>query len=115
MRSAEEGRDKGATGGEWASARDYWLGRCEGFRVDSPAGRIGFVEDVLFRSRSARPETLAVRAGLFGRRLLLVSIESVEEVIPSRQRIVLRGSPELLGTAGLADARAEPSLDREQR
>ncbi len=24
--------------------RDHWLGHCEGFRVDSPEGRVGLVE-----------------------------------------------------------------------
>jgi hypothetical protein len=26
--------------------RDYWLTHCEGYRVDSSDGRIGFVEEV---------------------------------------------------------------------
>lgn len=76
----------------------YWLGRCEGFRVDSPDGRIGFVEHVRFGSRPDRPEALAVRAGRLGRRVLIVSVSKVAEIVPSRERIVLSGSPELLGT-----------------
>lgn len=77
---------------------DYWLGRCEGFRVDSPDGRIGFVEHVRFGPRHGRPEVLAVRAGRLGRRVLIVSVSKVAEIVPSRERIVLSGSPELLGT-----------------
>lgn len=44
---------------------DYWLTHCHGFRVDGEAGRIGFVDDVL--DDDGQP-TLAVRAGLLGRR-----------------------------------------------
>jgi hypothetical protein len=43
--------------------QDYWLHRCEGFRVVSPDGEIGTVKGVLFRS-SLEPELLEVRAGL---------------------------------------------------
>jgi hypothetical protein len=39
---------------------DYWLCRCEGFLVDSPAGRVGVVEGARFRSRLDRPDLLAV-------------------------------------------------------
>lgn len=79
-------------------ARSDLLKRSRGFRVDSPDGRIGFVEDVLHRLGSDGPVALAVRAGLFGKRLLLVSTENVEAVDPTRGRIVLRGSPKLSGT-----------------
>jgi hypothetical protein len=53
-------------------ARDFWLSRSAGFRVDSPDGRIGRVENVRFSSGD-RPDALAVRAGFFSRRLLIVS------------------------------------------
>ena len=69
---------------------DYWLCRCEGFRVDSSAGRVGFVEEVRFRSRLDRPDALAVRTGFLGRRLLLVPVEEVEELAPREGRLVLR-------------------------
>lgn len=78
------------------------LGESEGFRVDSPDGRVGFVEDILFEG--GRPETLVVRAGRLGRRLLLVSTENVEQVVPRRKRIVLHGSPRLVA--------AEPRSER---
>ena len=42
---------------------DYRLCRCEGFRVDSPGGRVGIVEEVHFRSRIDRPDVLVVRTG----------------------------------------------------
>lgn len=55
---------------------DYWLGRCEGFRADSPHGRVGFVE-----------ESIAVRAGPVGRLLLIVPVEGIEEILPRGERI----------------------------
>lgn len=88
---------RASDGAEQAAGRHDWLRWCEGFRVDSPDGRIGFVEDVLLDLDSGRAEALVVRAGLSGRRLLLVSTANVEEVVPRRKRIVLRGSPRLVG------------------
>jgi hypothetical protein len=72
---------------------DYWLHRCEGFRVDSPDGRVGVVVELRFGSSAERPDALAVRAGLFGRLLLIIPVEQVAEVLPQERRIVLRASP----------------------
>lgn len=99
----ETGRREPGGKAEMASWEEDWLGQSEGFRVDSPDGRIGFVEAVL--AGSGGPETLVVRAGLFGRGLLLVSTENVVEVVPRRKRIVLSGSPRLVG--------AEPRAERQ--
>ena len=41
---------------------DYWLHRSEGFRVDSPDGRVGFVAELRSGTSMARPDALAVRA-----------------------------------------------------
>lgn len=76
----------------------YWLRHCHGFRVDSPRGRLGIVEDVLYGAERDHPSALAVRGGLFGQRLELVPIETVDRVEPSRKRLMLAGTPgELLG------------------
>lgn len=75
--------------------RFYWLCRCEGFRVDSPEGRLGLVEAVMFRVRPDEPDALIVRAGVLGRRLVIVPIEDVADVVPRRQRVVLRRAPEV--------------------
>lgn len=76
-----------------------WLGSWQGFRVDSPEnGRIGFVAEVRFRSRSQHAGALAVTAGLFRRRLLIVPLEEVAAVFPKAKRIALRGSVRLLAT-----------------
>jgi hypothetical protein len=79
------------------AAFGYWLCRCQGFRVDSPEGRVGFVEEVRFRSRVDRPDALAVRAGLLGRHLLIVPVDEVADIAPREERIVLRSAPPLKG------------------
>ena len=71
---------------------DYWLCRCEGFEVDGPTGRLGFVEAVRFGSRLDRPDELLVRAGVLGRRRLVVAVSDVQEVVPGQQRLVLSRS-----------------------
>jgi len=73
--------------------RDYWLCRCEGFEVESPTGRTGVVEGVRFLSRVDQPDLLEVRAGLFGRQLLLVPAEEVEGIFATEERLVLRSTP----------------------
>src|SRR5215831_343675 len=79
--------------GDAASKYDHWLRRCEGFRVDSPHGRVGFVEELRYLSRLDRPDAIAVRAGLLGRLLLIVPVAEIEEIRPSEKRIVLQHSP----------------------
>lgn len=81
----------------------HWLSHSQGFRIDASGGRVGVVEDVLFRSRPDCPDLLVVRAGRCGRTLLVVSVENVEEVIPGEKRIVLQGSPRLSGPEPRAD------------
>jgi hypothetical protein len=71
----------------------YWLARCEGFRVDSPEGRFGQVEAVMFRIRPDVPDALVVRTGILARRLVLVPIEDVADVVPRRKRIELARVP----------------------
>src|SRR5881296_3594203 len=68
--------------------RDYWLRRCEGFRVEAPSGRIGHVRGIRF-GRTAEPEVLEVRAGLLGRRTLLIPVAEVSEIGPVERRLVL--------------------------
>jgi hypothetical protein len=70
----------------------YWLRHCHGFRVDSPRGRLGIVEDVLYGAEHDHPSALAVRGGLFGQRLELVPIETVDTVEPSSKRVALEGT-----------------------
>ena len=85
--------------------RFYWLCRCEGFRVESPEGRFGLVEAVMFRVRPDEPDALIVRSGVLGRRLVIVPIEDVEDVVPRRQRVELRRAPDLSGADFLTELR----------
>ena len=73
--------------------RDYWLARCEGYRVDAPEGRVGRVEEVRFGARHDSPDSIGVRVGLFRQRLLIVPVQEVDEILPREQRVTLRHSP----------------------
>ena len=73
---------------------DYWLCRCEGFRVEASTERVGVVESVRFGSRLDRPDELIVRGGVFGGRRVVIAVSDVEEVVPRQQRLVLRRAPE---------------------
>jgi hypothetical protein len=64
------------------------LRHCHGFRVETPRGRLGVVEDVLYGD-GERPAALAVRGGLFGQRVELVPVENVASVEPRRKRLLL--------------------------
>ena len=74
--------------------RDYWLHRCEGFRVASAGREIGTVRGLRFKG-SLEPDQLEVRTGLFGRRVLLIPVEQVEELLPKEKRVVLHASPRI--------------------
>ena len=49
----------------------------------------------MFRRRPDEPDALVVRAGVLGRRLVLVPIDDVEDIAPRRQRVVLSVTPDL--------------------
>ena len=75
-----------------AYGREYWLHRCEGFRVESVGRGIGTVRGLRFNG-SLEPDLLEVRSGLFGRRVLLIPVEQVEELVPKEKKVMLRPSP----------------------
>lgn len=84
--------------------RDYWLSHCEGFRVDTTGGRLGLVEE-LRPGVDREGDVLAVRAGLFGRRIVLVPTTEVDFIVPRAERIWLHSPFEILGS--------EPAVTRE--
>jgi hypothetical protein len=86
--------------------RFYWLCRCEGFRVESPEGRFGLVEAVMFRVRPDEPDALIVRAGVLAHKLVIVPIEDVDDIAPRRERVMLKRVPELSSTDFVTDVRA---------
>jgi hypothetical protein len=97
-----------------ASNFDSWLRRCEGFRVDSPHGRVGFVEEVRYASRLDRPDVIAVRTGRLGRPLLIVPVAEIAQMLPQEERIVLHRSPRPTATERPKDLRrhAQPGVRR---
>lgn len=78
--------------------REYWLGHCEGFRVEYEGGALGFVDEVRSPPDFTEKRMLAVRAGMLGRRLLLVPAEEVAFIVPRAERIWLKSSPRILGS-----------------
>jgi hypothetical protein len=90
---------------ELLGSRFYWLCRCEGFRVESPEGRFGLVEAVMFRVRPDEPDALIVRAGVLGRKLVIVPIEDVADIVPRRERVMLKRVPDFSGADFLTDVR----------
>ncbi len=70
--------------------RDYWLMRCEGYRVQAGDARAGVVDEVRFGSRLDRPDLLAVRTGRLVRRVVLVPVEEVEEIDPHARLVRVR-------------------------
>lgn len=78
--------------------RDYWIGSCEGYRVDGQGGRIGVVEEVQIDPAQPSRTLLSIRAGLLGRRVMLVSSDQIEFIVPRVERIWLRTPPTILST-----------------
>jgi hypothetical protein len=75
-------------------AVDYWLERCEGFRVDvdTPEGCVGFVEAVLVSAETGRAATLLVR-GRTPSGLVAVAVDEIVDVALDEEHIVLRRPP----------------------
>jgi hypothetical protein len=68
----------------------YWLRRCEGFLVETPTKRIGRVAGIRYGEQSNEPAVLEVRAGLFGRKMLLISVDEIAEIASEQSRILLQ-------------------------
>jgi hypothetical protein len=60
----------------------------------------------MFRVRPTNPDALIVRAGVLGRRLVIVPIDAVADVLPRRKRILLGRVPDLAGADFLSELRA---------
>ena len=74
-------------------SRGYWLGHCEGFRVEERARKLGIVEEIV--GDEDEPEELLVRGGLFASRVHRIPVDAVLEVVPRSERIRLRMDREL--------------------
>jgi hypothetical protein len=69
-----------------------WLAGSEGFRVESPRGRVGSVREIQRDAASGRADALVVRAGVFGTQRLVVPVDEIAGVARSRRLVVLRQS-----------------------
>ena len=76
----------------------YWLAHCEGYRVDSRGGWIGLVVAV-HRDERDRAESLAVLAGMYGRRRLIIPASEVEAIVPHAERVFLKRSAHIVGSS----------------
>jgi hypothetical protein len=60
-----------------------------GFHVVDPRGRcIGRIDEVMVSDDARVVDAIVVRSGLFGRRISLLSPESLAEVIPALRTVV---------------------------
>jgi hypothetical protein len=73
---------------------DYWLGHCEGFRVECQDKPVGVVENVRFESRIDRPDELIVRSGGLFWRELVIAADEVAVIVPSEMRLRIRHRPQ---------------------
>jgi hypothetical protein len=73
--------------------RGYWLRRCEGFLVQTPTKRIGRVTGIRYGEATNEPEALEVRAGLFGRTRLLISVYDITEIDSEQGLLSLADRP----------------------
>ena len=71
----------------WSS--DYWLRHCEGYRVESLDGHVGYVEEVLWAPDETEPIALKVRVGSDHCSFFVLPIEEIREICPRAERIVL--------------------------
>ena len=74
---------------------DYWLGHCEGFRVECREKPVGVVENVRFQTRIDRPDELIVRCGGLSRRtLVVIAADEVAVIVPGEQRLRVKHRPQ---------------------
>lgn len=88
-------------GAPWESGVPASLSDCVGFRVDTPFGAIGLVEEL--RLHEGRVAELVVRAGKRGSRLLSFPASDVTQVVLEDRRVTLRASFHLAASEELSD------------
>ena len=70
-----------------------WIGRCEGFQVIGPDGRIGVVADMIRSGAGGEVRYLSVATGLFFIRREIVPVGDVASIDPRRTRVFVRVTP----------------------
>jgi hypothetical protein len=67
----------------WSEA--YVLRHCAGFRVEGPAGHLGYVEEVLLDPEEDAPRALLVR----GTTTIVVPLSRILRVVPGQERVLV--------------------------
>jgi uncharacterized protein YrrD len=75
-------------------SREYWLRNCHGFEVRSASGhKLGVVIDVLFETRSDRPDYLVVQRGIVRIRRERIPVDNGAD-FDLRERRITVGEPD---------------------
>ena len=82
------------------------LSECVGFRVETSQGLLGLVDELRWHGDLACD--LVVRAGKKGRRLLILPLDDVAEIVPGERRLILDLAFHLTTSEGLS-AGARPA------
>lgn len=96
--SSEAAGSRSAPSTDLPIDREYWLAHCEGYRVESAGGRVGLVEEVHRDADGERAESLAVLAGMLGRRRIIIPVSEVDAVIPHAERVLLKTAATIVGS-----------------
>jgi hypothetical protein len=70
--------------------REYWFGRCEGFRVRLGDRRLGVVDHVHYGVDPHLPDTVHVCAGFVRMREIAVPVDDVEGIDPRTRTLWVR-------------------------
>jgi hypothetical protein len=76
-----------------SGGREYWLGHCEGFKVQSPEGDAGVVESVVYAADATRPAYLAVTGGRLLLHTALVPCAEVVSIDARQTRLDVQARP----------------------
>jgi hypothetical protein len=69
---------------------DYWLRHCEGFRVDTLDGHVGYVDEVVCSDATGAPLALRVRCGFGAGGIVVVRVDDVLELHQDGGSILVR-------------------------
>jgi hypothetical protein len=72
---------------------EYWLGHCEGFKVQSPQGEVGIVESVVYATDAAQPAYLTVTGGRLVPHTALVPCAEVVSIDARQARLDVQARP----------------------
>lgn len=91
---------------------DYLLAHCEGFRVESSEGTLGYVEEIVWARDRSEPLALRVRSGFGEQGLVTLVIEDVLGLHPKGERIVVRAQTGRAAPLEMHRPAAQPKAGR---